>query len=76
MLGGMDSADPAHDESTRAARSETAAARQRRITHEAELISQARASVAAGRTVSEEEVDAWIDSLKTEHELPPPHSDP
>ena len=42
---------------------ETEADFQHRLTQEAELIAQARASVAAGRLVSEEEVDAWIDSL-------------
>jgi predicted transcriptional regulator len=50
------------------------AARQRRIAGEAERIAEADASVAAGRTVSEEEVDAWIDSLGTDHELPAPRS--
>lgn len=61
--------------STRVSRPETATARQSRIAHEAELIAQARASAAAGRTVSEEQVDAWIDSLNTDHEHPPPRSD-
>jgi len=74
MLCCMDTANPTRDESTRASRSETAAARQRRIAHEAELIAQARASAVAGRTVSEEQVDAWIDSLNTDRELPPPRS--
>jgi predicted transcriptional regulator len=50
------------------------ATRQRRIAWEAERIAEADASVAVGRTVSEEEVDAWIDSLGTDHELPAPRS--
>jgi hypothetical protein len=45
-----------------------------RIAHEAELIAQARKSTASGRVVSEERVDAWIDSLSTDHPLPPPRS--
>lgn len=53
---------------------EAATDRQRRIAHEAELIAGTRASAAAGRTVSEAQVDAWIDSLGTDHEQPPPRS--
>jgi len=68
----MDTVNPAPGKTTRASRPETAAGRRRRIAHEAELIFQARASAAAGRTVSEEQVDAWIDSLGTDQELPPP----
>jgi hypothetical protein len=36
------------------------------------MIAEARASVAAGRVVSFEAVSAWIDSLSTDDELPPP----
>jgi predicted transcriptional regulator len=46
--------------------------RQRRVAHEAKLIAEADAEIAAGLFVSEEEVDAWIDSLDTENELPVP----
>ncbi len=53
---------------------ETVAERQARIAWEAERIAEARASVAAGRVVSSEQVDAWINSLGTEHELPVPRS--
>ncbi len=49
--------------------------RQRRVAREAELLAKARTSAAAGRTVSEAQVDAWIDSLGTDHELPLPRSD-
>jgi predicted transcriptional regulator len=45
-----------------------------RIAWEAERIAEARASVAAGRVVSSEQVDAWIDSLGTDHELPAPRA--
>jgi len=41
---------------------------------ECQEIEQARASARAGRVVSMEAVDAWIDSLGTDHELPPPRS--
>ncbi len=47
---------------------------QRRLAQEAEEIAKARASVAAGRVVDEAEVDAWIDSIDTDHELPVPYS--
>jgi len=53
---------------------EADADRQRRIAWEAVMIAQARASVAAGRIVDEAEVDAWIDSIGTDHELPVPYS--
>ena len=53
---------------------ETKAARRVRLAYEAERIAQAKASAAAGRVVSEEEVDAWIDSLGTGHELPAPRA--
>ena len=41
---------------------------------EAAMVAQADASVAAGRLVDEAIVDAWIDSIGTEHELPVPYS--
>ena len=52
---------------------ETAEEKAERIAREAVMIAEARASVAAGRVVSFEAVSAWIDSLGTDHELPPPH---
>jgi hypothetical protein len=55
-------------------REETAEAKAQRIAREAEMIAEARASVAAGRVVSLEAVSAWIDSLGTDHELPLPQS--
>jgi hypothetical protein len=55
-------------------RDKTAEAKAQRIAREAEMIAEARASVAAGRVVSLEAVSAWIDSLGTDHELPLPQS--
>jgi hypothetical protein len=57
-----------------APRKETAKEREQRIAREAEMIAEARASVAAGRVVSLEAVSAWVDSWDTDHELPPPRS--
>lgn len=53
---------------------EDAQPREQQIAREAELLTQARLSAAAGSSVSDAQVDAWIDSLGTEHELPPPRS--
>jgi hypothetical protein len=41
---------------------------------EAKLLARARASALAGHAVSEAAADAWIDSLGTDRELPPPRS--
>jgi predicted transcriptional regulator len=53
-------------------RPETAEARRQRLAWEAEQIDQAMADVAAGRLISLEAVEAWVDSWGTDHELPPP----
>ena len=53
-------------------RPETAEARRLRIAWEAEQIDQAMADVAAGRLISLEAVEAWVDSWDTENELPAP----
>jgi len=53
---------------------ETEAERQRRLAWEAERIAEAEADVAAGRVIDSAEIDAWIDSIGTDHELPPPRS--
>jgi len=53
---------------------ETEASRQRRLAREAKMIAEADADVAAGRLVDEAEVDAWIDSIGTDHELPVPYA--
>ena len=57
-----------------AVRPETEAERHNRLAWEAAGIAEARADVAAGRVVDSIEVDAWIDSLGTEHELPAPYA--
>ena len=51
---------------------ETEADRQRRIAWEAERIAEAQAELDAGLYVDAAEIGAWIDSLGTDHELPPP----
>ncbi len=69
----MDTA-PRPNDSAQAARSETEAAKQRRLAWEAKMIAEADADIAAGRLIDEAEIDAWIDSIGTDHELPPPRS--
>ncbi len=63
---------PRPNDSSQAARSETEAERQRRFSWETEMIAEADAEIEAGLFVDEAEVDAWIDSLGTDHELPVP----
>lgn len=46
--------------------------RKRRLTKEAAMIAEARAELEAGLYVDSAEMDAWMDSLDTDHELPPP----
>jgi predicted transcriptional regulator len=46
----------------------------RRIALEAEGLARARASAEAGKLIDSDEIDAWIDSLGTDRELPPPPS--
>jgi predicted transcriptional regulator len=53
---------------------ETESGRQRRLAREAKMIAEADADVAAGRLVDEADVDAWIDSIGTDHELPVPYA--
>lgn len=64
---------PRPGDSAPTARCETAAEKQRRLAREAELLAEARAEIAAGLVVDSAEVDAWIDSIGTDHELPPPY---
>jgi predicted transcriptional regulator len=54
---------------------ESEAERKARFAWEAERIAEALASVAAGRVVPAADVEAWLDSLGTDHELPAPRSD-
>jgi len=58
---------------TAPARPERPASRQRRLAAEAASLAVAHADATAGRTVSAEAVDSWIDSLATDDPLPPPH---
>jgi predicted transcriptional regulator len=51
---------------------ETEPERQRRITWESEGLAEARAEIDAGLFVDAADIDAWIDSIGTDHELPPP----
>lgn len=52
---------------------ETEDERQARLAWEAEGIAKARASIAAGYFATSAEVDAWIDSLRTDNPLPVPY---
>jgi predicted transcriptional regulator len=65
--------DEAEARALAAPTAESDAERQARITWEAEGIAKARASIAAGYYATEAEVDAWIDSLGTDHPLPVPY---
>ena len=53
-------------------RPEAEADRRRQIAWEAAMIAEADASIAAGLFVDSAEVDAWIDSIGTDHEFPLP----
>jgi hypothetical protein len=46
--------------------------KQRRLACEARMIAEARAQLEADFYVDATDVDAWIDSLDTDNELPPP----
>jgi len=70
----MDTINPVPNDHADVSRPETEADKHRRIAWEVEMIAEARASAAAGRVVSSEEVDTWIDSLDTDRELPAPRS--
>jgi predicted transcriptional regulator len=65
---------PRPDDATPATTSETEAERRDRLAWEVEGIAEARADVAAGRLVDAAEVDAWIDSIGTDHELSVPRA--
>lgn len=56
----------------RLSRNETESDRQHRIAVEAAEIAAARAELDAGLYVDPAEIDAWIDSIGTNHPLPPP----
>lgn len=70
-IPGMDTA-PLPGDNARVGSPETEAERQRRIAWEADRIAEARAELDAGLFVDAAEIDEWIDSIGTDHELPPP----
>jgi len=51
---------------------ESEAERHRRLAWEAQRIAEADAELDSGLYVDATEMRAWIDSIGTEHELPPP----
>ena len=53
-------------------RPETETERQARLAWEAEMIAEADAEIKAGLYVDSADIKAWIDSIGTDHELPPP----
>ncbi len=67
----MDTLNPDTDQTPHP---ETEAERQARIAWEAAGIAKAEASLAAGLYVDADDIDAWIDSIGTDHELPVPYS--
>jgi predicted transcriptional regulator len=73
ILHGMDTATRPGD-SAQAVRFENEAARLRRLARETEMIAEAEADIVAGRLVDSDVVDAWVDSIGTERELPIPYS--
>ncbi len=68
----MDTINPAPNGRADVSRPDAAADRHRRIAWEAETIAAADAEIEAGPFVEEAGVDAWIDSLGTDHVLPVP----
>jgi hypothetical protein len=71
-LGFMDTVNPTPNDRADAPRPDTEAESQRRLTWEAEMIAEADAEIEAGLYVDADEVDAWIDTIGSDHELPPP----
>jgi predicted transcriptional regulator len=67
-----DDEDAAEARALAAANAESDAARRDRLAWEAEGIAKARAELDAGLYVDADDIDAWIDSMGTDHELPPP----
>ena len=53
---------------------ETEAERQRRLAWERERIAEADADIAAGLIIDAAEIEAWIDSIGADQELPPPQA--
>jgi predicted transcriptional regulator len=63
---------PPRGDNAPAAHLESAEEEQRRLAWEAEMIAEADAEIEAGLYVDADEVKAWIESIGTDHELPPP----
>jgi len=55
---------------------ETETERRDRLAWEAERLAEGEAEIAAGGVIDSEQVNAWIDSLGTEQELPVPRARP
>jgi hypothetical protein len=68
----VDNVDPASNDSADTGRPETEAEKRLRFAREASMIAEARSELDAGLYVDNAEVDAWIDSVGTDHELPVP----
>lgn len=63
---------PLSGDTAQAKRPETSVEKRRRLAWEAEMIAEVRAELEAGLYVDGDEVNAWLDSVGTDHELPPP----
>jgi hypothetical protein len=70
----MDTVNPTPNDGDGAPNPEADAEKRRQFAWEAEMIAEARAELDAGLYVDAAEVDAWIDSIGTEHELPLPRT--
>jgi hypothetical protein len=70
----MDTVNPTPNDGDGTTDPEAEVEKQRRLAWEAEMIAEARAELDAGLYVDAAEVDAWIDSIGTEHELPLPRT--
>lgn len=55
---------------------ESEAARERRLAHERTLIAEARAELDAGLGISGDELEAWLDGLDGDEDLPIPVARP
>ena len=63
---------PRPDDDTPDPRPETGSERQARLSWEAKMIAEAEAEIEAGLYVDPADIKAWIGSIGTDHELPPP----
>ena len=70
-IASMDTSPHPHDPADTLS-PETEAERRARLAWEAVGIAEARAELDAGLYVDADEIDTWIDSIGTDHEMPPP----